>query len=181
MLKNLLLYRFGIVNAVLGGLLAFLASKGYVGTAVDSDPTGIILVIFALFVALLGSTFHRVVKTARGLNAIKANKPPMDQPFRKRLTKIKHINDGASWLAYLGLIGTVVGFLIALQGIDLGALSTAQGVQAMVPKLMQGLGVALYTTLSGAFFGIWTEINYRMLHTATECLVEDEKQAWNIS
>lgn len=177
MLKNLLLFRFGILNGTMAGLLGFLASKGYVAAAFAADPTGITFLIVLLFLGLFGSTAFRVWKTAKGLNRMKAGIRPSDQSFRKRLVKIAHIQEGASWLAYLGLIGTIVGFIIAISGVDLGALSTAQGVQAMIPELMTGMGVALYTTLAGSFFGIWTEINYRMLHTATACLVEDEKQA----
>lgn len=175
MLKNLLLYRFTLFNGAMGALLGFLASKGYVAAALAADPTGITFLIAVLFACLLGSTGFRVWKTAKALNDTKAGKTVPAAKSRKRLAKIKHIHDGSSWLAYLGLIGTVVGFIIALSGVDLGVLSTAQGVTAMIPQLMVGMKVALYTTLAGSFFGIWTEGNYRMLETATECLVEDEE------
>ena len=192
MLKNLLLYRFALFNGGMGALLGYLASKGYVAAAIAGDPTGISLLIALLFVLLFGSTVQRVWKTSKAHNAIKGvrltakgrkavNEQGKGVPnhWTKRLIKIAHIHEGAGWLAYLGLIGTVVGFIIALSGVDLGALATAQGVQAMIPDLMAGMKVALYTTLSGSFFGIWTEINYRMLHTSTACLVEDEKDFWS--
>lgn len=175
MLKNLLLYRFSLFNGAMGALLGYLASKGYVAAAFAADPTGITALICLLFAGLLGSTGFRIWKTAKALNASKKGEWSDPVKTRKRLAKIAHIHDGAGWLAYLGLIGTVIGFVIALSGVDLGALSTAQGVQAMIPELMKGMQVALYTTLAGSLFGIWTEANYRMLHTATECLVEDEK------
>ena len=177
MLKNLLLYRFAIFNGAMGALTGWLGWKGYVAAAFAADPTGISALILLMFVALLGSTGFRVWKTAKALNDLKEKGPLTNVgrlKSRKRLAKIRHIHDGSAWLAYLGLIGTVVGFVIALSGVDLGALATAQGVQAMIPQLMAGMKVALYTTLAGSFFGIWTEMNYRMLHTATECLVEDE-------
>lgn len=174
MLKNLLLYRFGIFNGLATALFGYLASKGYVAMAVAGDPSGITLVITCLFLILGGSTLWRTWKTAKELNALKEGRTIRQQGM-KRVHKIKHIHDGANWLAYLGLIGTIVGFIIALSGIDMGALSTAQGVQNMVPTLMAGMSVALYTTLAGAFFGLWTEVNYRMLETAALNLVEDEK------
>lgn len=174
MLKNLLLYRFGILNGMMAALLGYLVVKGYAQKALDADPTGIILGITVLFVALWCSTIISVWKTAKGLNAVKFGLARDSRKTPKRLAKIQHIHDGGQWLAYLGLIGTVVGFIVSMEGVDLGALSTAQGVQAMVPKLVSGMGIALYTTLAGSFFGIWTEFNYRMLHTATACLVADE-------
>lgn len=175
MLKNLLIYRFSLFNGAAGALLGYLSFKGYVVAAFAADPTGITALICLLFAMLLGSTTYRVWKTAKALNVVKTGKCIDPSKHSKRLAKIAHINDGAAWLAYLGLIGTVVGFIISLSGVDIGALSTAQGVQAMIPSLMNGMKIALYTTLSGSFFGIWTEFNYRMLHTATHCLVEDEK------
>lgn len=177
MLRNLLLYRFALFNGGMTALFGYLASKGYVAAAVAGDPTGLSLLIALVFIILMGSTARRVWKTSKAMNRLKAGVTPMGNPWTKRLVKIKHIHDGASWLAYLGLIGTVIGFIISLSGVDLGALATAQGVQAMIPSLMAGMKVALYTTLAGAFFGIWTEVNYRMLETATTCLVEDEKGA----
>jgi hypothetical protein len=184
-LKNLLLYRFALFNGGMAALLGYLGMKGYVAAAVAGDPSGISLVIAVLFLLLMGSTAQRAWKTSKSMNflkeatAVQKRVVPPGKPWTKRLFKIRHIHDGAQWLAYLGLIGTVVGFIISLSGVDLGALSTAQGVQAMIPSLMAGMKVALYTTLAGAFFGIWTEVNYRMLETATECLVEDEKAIWD--
>lgn len=175
MLKNLLLYRFALFNGIMGALLGYLVAGGYATAAVAADPTGITLVIAMLFAGLWGSTAFRIWKTAKAINATKRKERVSLLKSAKRMAKIKHIHDGAGWLAYLGLIGTVVGFVIALSGVDAGALSTAQGVQAMIPLLMKGMQVALGTTLAGSFFGIWTEGNYRMLETATECLVEDER------
>lgn len=179
MLKNLLLYRFGIFNGTMIALLGYLASKGYLRQTLDADSTGIVILIALLFTVLVLSTGHRIWSTSTSLNMVKCGHSPEPQKTRKRVAKIQHIRDGAAWLAYLGLIGTVVGFIVALSGVDLGALSTAQGVQAMIPELMTGMRIALYTTLAGSFFGIWTEMNYRMLHTATVCLVEDEKATWS--
>ena len=86
------------------------------------------------------------------MNQLKVGNAPLGKPWTKRLIKIKHIHDGAQWLAYLGLLGTVIGFIISLSGIDVGTLALVQGVQAMIPSLMAGMKVALYTTLAGGFF-----------------------------
>ena len=177
MLRNLLLYRFTLFNGGMAALFGYLSLKGYVAAAVAGDFTGLSLLIAALFMLLMGSTVQRVWKTSKAMNQLKAGNVPLGKPWTKRLIKIKHIHDGAHWLAYLGLLGTVIGFIISLSGIDLGTLALVQGVQAMIPSLMAGMKVALYTTLAGGFFSIWTEVNYRMLETATVCLVEDEKEA----
>ncbi len=179
MLKNLLAYRFAIFNSSMAALFGYFISQGYVALAIAGDPTGMTLLIASVFLLLFGSTVFRVWKTSTALNRLKRGETPKGQPWTKRLTKISHIHKGGQWLAYLGLIGTVIGFIMALGGVDLASLSAVAGVKSMIPQLMIGMKVAMYTTLAGSFFGIWTEVNYQMLETATACLVEDEKASWD--
>ena len=73
----------------------------------------------------------------------------------------------ANSLVVLGLIGTVVGFIIALSGVDAGAATDASTVGTMVSTLIQGMAVALYTTLVGAVLHIWLMMNYQVLATGT--------------
>ena len=53
----------------------------------------------------------------------------------------------ANTLVILGLIGTVIGFIIALSGVDGSVSSNPEEVSKMVSTLIQGMSVALYTTL----------------------------------
>jgi hypothetical protein len=59
------------------------------------------------------------------------------------------------WLVTLGLIGNVVGFIIALQHIDTGSLGTPDGVQRVAASLLAGMGVAFCSTLVGAIAALW--------------------------
>ena len=59
----------------------------------------------------------------------------------------------------LGLIGNVVGFIIALQNIDTGSLGSAEGVQKVAASLLAGMGVAFCSTLVGAVAALWTSVN----------------------
>jgi len=72
---------------------------------------------------------------------------------------VRHVADS---LIFLGLIGTVIGFILALSGIDPAAAGKVENVSAMVSMLINGMSVALYTTLVGAVFYIWLIINYRI-------------------
>jgi hypothetical protein len=186
MLKNLLLYRMGIVNITMAALVGYLGHKGYLAMALAGDPTGITVLIAVLFLVLSSSMARRAWKTSKGMNFLKGateaqlRVPPKGKPWTKRMAKIKHLRDGSTWLAGLGLIGTMVGFVMALNGLDVGSLTELSGVQAMIPQMMTGMKVALFTSLAGLGFGMWNEVNYRMLSTATECLCEDEKATWDV-
>ena len=179
MLSNLLIYRFSIFNAGAVGLLAYFWSKGYWVMAYEADPTGIVIAIAVLFFVVWLSSWERAWKTSKAINNTKRGLTASAAKSAKRLAKIEHIHSAASWLAYLGILGTVVGFIIALSSVrgDVGSLASAQGVAAFVPVMLDGMGVAVWTTLAGGFFGLWTEINSQMLKTATRCLVEDERSA----
>ena len=69
-------------------------------------------------------------------------------------------------LVLLGLVGTVVGFIIALSGVDPNSAGDVQSIAPMVAELVRGMSVALYTTLVGAVTNLWLMVNYRILRTA---------------
>lgn len=73
----------------------------------------------------------------------------------------------ANLLVFLGLIGTVIGFIISLSGVEPQAVSQAERVGTMVATLIQGMSVALYTTLLGAVLNVWLNVNYQILSTGT--------------
>ncbi|MGB0551804.1 MAG: MotA/TolQ/ExbB proton channel family protein [Alphaproteobacteria bacterium] len=51
---------------------------------------------------------------------------------------------------FLGLVGTVIGFIVALSGVDPESVCGASAAGPMVTKLILGMSIALYTTLVGA-------------------------------
>jgi hypothetical protein len=57
----------------------------------------------------------------------------------------------------------VLGFIMALHGVDAGAAGDVAQVGRMVAALVEGMGVALYTTLIGAVLNIWLMIDDRLL------------------
>src|SRR5918996_1188603 len=85
-----------------------------------------------------------------------------------RIAPVRHI---ANSLVLLGLIGTVIGFIIALSGVDAGAATDVNAVGRMVSTLIGGMSVALYTTLVGAVLNIWLMVNYRLLESGTVALL----------
>jgi biopolymer transport protein ExbB/TolQ len=71
---------------------------------------------------------------------------------------------------FLGLIGTVIGFIIALSGVNAEAAADVSSIGPMVTTLISGMSIALYTTLVGAILNIWLMINYRLLEGGTVTL-----------
>ena len=72
---------------------------------------------------------------------------------------------------FLGLIGTVLGFIIALSGVDPDMAGEAENIGPMVSALIAGMSTALVTTLVGGVLNIWLMANYQLLTTGTVRLI----------
>ena len=84
---------------------------------------------------------------------------------------ITHIRTIGNGLVVLGLIGTVIGFILVSSNVDADTAADVGQVGSLVSSLLHGMGVAFYTTLVGAVFSLWLSINYQILHTATANLI----------
>lgn len=190
----LLLLRFSIVNFVAMALLTAAWLWGWVDMVLAADRTGLSLVIFAVFLGGLVISTRKAVQISRDLNFTKEFDPPRwsrvaryletvvgrgadsraicASTLRLKLSaRIGVVRGIANSLVLLGLIGTVVGFIIALSGVEPEAVSDVKAVAPMVSTLIQGMSVALYTTLVGAVLNIWLTVNYQILVTGTANLI----------
>lgn len=124
--------RLFCINFAFACFVVWAASLGYVQFIFTHDISRLSYGIAALFVASIAGIF---------------------------LGKTSHLERVEVWLVTLGLIGNVVGFIIALQHIDTGSLGTAEGVQKVAASLLAGMGVAFCSTLVGAVSALWISIN----------------------
>ena len=192
--KYLLLLRYSLVNAV--GLVFILVvySQGYLNKAIKSDVTNVVVLI--IFIFLIGLTLASIKAfwISRELNHayslqkkeksvlndfIKMSKK-LDASSRSNLisstrinisVKISNIKFIANILVILGLIGTVIGFIIALSGVDGSVSSNPDEVGKMVASLVKGMSVALYTTLAGSILSVWLNICYQILSNGANRLI----------
>ena len=193
-LKYLLLLRFGIVNLVAFALLGAAWAQGLVAKVINADVTNMVILICVVFLIGLVLAGYRLWKVSKQLNAAYNYNP--DEPSRtadflsktkgknassrsniaqalklKLFSRIVHIRYIANSLTVLGLIGTVLGFIIALSGVDPDIASNPSAISPMVAQLIKGMSVALYTTLVGSILSVWLGLVYQMLITGTSNLV----------
>ena len=69
----------------------------------------------------------------------------------------------SNMLVMLGMTGTVVGFIIALSGVDSTQAGDLNAVVPMVTTLIEGMFTALGTTLVGLLGFIWLRLNLALL------------------
>jgi len=148
--QGLTLIAFNIICLALVGA-AF--GEGYVQQVIDGDSTGMVWAIAAVHVLGLAFTFRK----AAGLRGTK----PTQFAMRAHLAPLRYVS---GTLVLMGLIGTVLGFIMALQGIRADAAGDVAAVTDMVNQLVRGMGVALYTTLVGSIFSAWITVNWQILN-----------------
>jgi MotA/TolQ/ExbB proton channel family len=73
----------------------------------------------------------------------------------------------AAWIAKyvvrIGLLGTVVGLIIAFSAATTGGLVNPDDVKPMIAAVVSGMYVSLYGTLMGIGTNLWLNINLRLL------------------
>jgi hypothetical protein len=192
--RYLLVIRFVLINVVAIGLVGAAYLQGWLAGLFVSHTlilTGTIFLVFLYGLMLCGI---KVWRTSAELNDVKTGSPDPDSRAGKffrsvetnyaesrtvrvgmlrlklshRIVIVRHI---ASSLVFLGLIGTVIGFIIALSGVDAKAITEVENVAPMVSTLINGMSIALYTTLLGAVLNIWLTVNHRILATGTVDLI----------
>lgn len=192
--KYVLILRFALVNIVGFVLLGLAGAHGYLAMVRSGDDTNICDLTFAVFLAGLFICGARMFQVSRELNAAREFDPAVPSEAARyiskvgrsgaegkgilattlrlrlfnRITLVRHI---AGTLVILGLIGTVVGFIISLSGVDPQKASEVASISPMVSTLIKGMSTALYTTLTGSVLNVWLMANYRLLATGTVKLI----------
>ncbi len=190
MRSYLLILRFAALNIVALALLVAVWLEGWIELVIAADVTGITSGIAMVFAAGWLISAVRLVRCSRELNA--ACDPASGEPSRARwyrdlvaeaqpearsaiadclrsrlYARISVVRTISNSLVILGLIGTVIGFIIALSGVDANAVADVGAIGPMVSTLIKGMAVALYTTLVGAVFHVWLLVNYQVVATGT--------------
>ena len=166
MLKNLLLYRLLIINAIGASLVVWAWSNGRIDGAFSGDAALFCSGMSAIFIGSLFSTFIRASKVSEGLNDIKEG---LTVDASKFSIKNSHIGYAGAVIVAVSLIGNVDGMTTALQGF----ISADQ--QQKAELMAVGMAVAFSVTKIGLALGTWTGVNFQILKTATALLVMDAR------
>ncbi len=192
--KYLLILRYSLINLVGLIFLFVLITQGYVNKAIKADITNMVIVILTLFAVGFVLAAYRTFWLSRELNysffkilpnhslakEFLQSSKKLDASSRNNLaaslriklsSKINYIKFMANTLVILGLIGTVIGFIIALSGVDGSVSSNPEEVSKMVSTLIQGMSVALYTTLVGSICSVWLNVCYQIMSTGANNLL----------
>lgn len=190
----LLVLRFALINMMGFAFLATAYLHGLVDMVLVADRTYISVLIFVVFLGGLGICLKKVMQTSKELNQVRSFDPLVPSraseyvallrgsrgdtrgilasALRLKLSqRVAVVRQIAGSLVLLGLIGTVVGFIIALSGVHPEQAADIKAITPMVSMLIAGMSTALYTTLVGSVLNVWLMINYQLLAGGTVRLI----------
>lgn len=167
-LRSLLLYRIAIIDICGAAALVWAWQIGLVKMVVDGDASYICVATFAVFLFAKFACWREAFRVSRALNRLKTGeKSPANA--EKAHAKLDYLFDFPVTLQTLGLLGTVVGLLIGLHGIE------GKDTEATIWQLMGGLSTAFFTTAVGIILAEWVKLVIRPINTALVCVLEDSK------
>ena len=190
MQRHLLVLRFALFNLAAFALLGGAYAQGWVNTVYLADSTGLTVVIFGVFLGGLVLCAGKIWVVSAELNCVGSFDPCRESAAANYLAEVAGRGSGsraitgvalrvrlanrvavvrhvANSLVLFGLIGTVLGFVIALSGVESDAAGDVSAIAPMVTDLIGGMSVALYTTLVGAVLNLWLMVNYHVLTGGT--------------
>lgn len=190
------LYQYVALNLPAAVLVAVAWQRGWLDTLLTVDSTRLTVAIIAVFVIGLALAAHRLWRLDQEIDCAHGEGTLTESWATRYLDEIRHHSSGsrglvastlrmrvtdyisvvrhiAGTLVLLGLIGTVVGFIMALAGVDPEKAADVTSMTPMVATLIQGMSVALYTTLAGAVANLWLMVNYRLITSTAVRLLAD--------
>ena len=188
--RYLLLVRFLLINVISASLLTVAYFQGWLSGVFSDSTREFVLIICAVFLYGFIICTIKIWQTCSELDEVKTGHPDPNSRAGKflatiynndsegrsigatvlrtkltnRIAIVRHI---ANALVLLGLIGTVVGFIIALSAVDASTTADSDTIAPTIARMISGMSVALYTTLVGSVLHIWLIINHRILTTGT--------------
>lgn len=184
--RYVLFLRFALVNVVAAALVVAAWLQGWLNDAFVGASLWLCLIIIAVFVYGLALCGLRLWQVGRELDDVNESRPggrstaawylahavgaaaesrtTAASLLRLRLSQnpatVRYI---AGMLVLLGLVGTVIGFIVALSGVDPQKVPSVENVAPMVARLINGMSIALYTTLVGSVLHLWLMVTQRIL------------------
>jgi hypothetical protein len=150
-------FKWATLNAVALFLLATAAFQGLLREIYEGDSTRIVL-------AIAGIGLYAILSS--GLVAWR-----ISNEFRVTKNQLRYLDLLSSTSVMLGLLGTVVGIIVALQAVDADAVGNVEAAGRLITGLANGMGIALYTTLVGGVCALWIGFNRFLLSRGVDKLI----------
>lgn len=164
-------YITALIHMVLFAVLLKLYEVGHLDVVFQNDPfwvSTILIGIFSLFSLFTIRTSYVLGNDAKNFGNITFDVLLGDDPtgrddryeafYNSRMNYIKVLRYTSGFFVFAGLIGTVLGLVVAFNGVDSNLnIENPEVVKKVIADMLGGLGFAFMTTLVGSICALWIE------------------------
>lgn len=176
-MKNVLLYKLLVVNATIASWIGYTNFKTqWLQKMLLQDSTYTAAGIAGAFAIVTAGLMFKALRINATMNRLKvlgrSEVDPRKVKFvgEQMMIELDFYNKTATWFFILGMIGTLMGVAITLEGVTETSFASLEGYKLLATKMLLGLRTELPATIIGAFAGLWMEFNYQMTKTPAELM-----------
>ena len=163
-IKHTLFLKWWLFITIIAVGFIFAVSEGFVETIWEADSTKLSFLLLLIFLKMSAWCGYKTWTLSRFIDEKKQDKHIVE--------KIEHLME-VGWFTSdlcltIGMIGTVVGFIMMLSGFTTVDTSDVKTVQDLIKTLGGGMSTALYTTLMGLICSAGLKVQYFNLSQAID-------------
>ena len=164
LIKHQLFLRWWLFITGVVAAMIYMATQGLFVTVWQNDATKLSFLLLGLFTIMSGWCGYKTWTLSKFIDE------GQDEPHLiDRIERLMEVGWFTSDLCLtIGMVGTVVGFIMMLSGFTKVDVSDVNTVQELIKSLGIGMSTALYSTLTGLICSALLKIQYFNLNQAVE-------------
>ena len=163
-IKHTLFLKWWLFVTIIAVGFVFAGFQGFVETIWEQDSIKLSFLLLVIFIKMSAWCGYKTWTLSRFIDEKKEDKHIVE--------KIEHLME-VGWFTSdlcltIGMIGTVIGFIMMLSGFTTVDTADAKTVQDLIKTLGVGMSTALYTTLMGLICSAGLKVQYFNLSQAID-------------
>ena len=171
-IKHQLFLRWWLFITGVIAAMIYMVTQGVLLTIWQNDATKLSFLLLGLFIIMSAWCGYKTWTLSKFIDE------GQDEPHLiDRIERLMEVGWFTSDLCLtIGMVGTVVGFIMMLSGFATVNIEEVQTVQLLIKELGVGMSTALYTTLTGLICGALLKIQYFNLNQAIDRIQKNEEK-----
>ena len=163
-IKHVLFLKWWLFVTLIGVALAYLTIQDGWQMLWEKDATKLSFLLLAIFVQMTAWCGYKTWRLSKFIDEGK-----QEEHIVEKIESLMEVGWFTSDLCLtIGMIGTVIGFIMMLSGFAALDVSNVKTVQDLVKALGIGMSTSLYTTLTGLICSAFLKIQYFNLNQAID-------------
>lgn len=185
-------FTYLLFNIFILGVLQFFYYVGWIDLIFVNDTFHIVKIMIVLFITGWINATYKAYWFSKELSNLDksstlayyknySSRLNKDSPLKivissflhsKLISSISSIRKLCTNLVIIGLIGTVVGFIFSLSGINPAVMADTDKLPPMAFQMIEGMEIAFYTTFVGTVLSLWMSYCYQYIEKLGSSLFE---------